>query len=212
MVETAIKVIFSNEIIEQLIDLIMEAQQQENTRLPLLKDQLQDTEKRQANLLEAIEQGILTPTTNQRLDELEARKEALDTSILEEELKKPVLTRKWMRFWYEKFRKGDMEDVTPATDDTFVNSVYVFDDRVVFDQLHHRSKTISREEVLGSSAVENAPPDVAGRLPEKVSGFFCFCVLFDMQKSKRIHFCILIMKRGVGPLFSRLLARLVADL
>ena len=41
-------------------------------------------EKRLANLLEAIEQGILTPTTKQRLDELEARKEALNTSILEE--------------------------------------------------------------------------------------------------------------------------------
>ena len=43
---SAIKVIFSDEIIEQLIDLIMEAQQQENTRLPVLKDQLRDTEKR----------------------------------------------------------------------------------------------------------------------------------------------------------------------
>ena len=89
VVETAIKVIFSDEIIEQLIDLIMEAQQQENTRLPVLKDQLRDTEKRLANLLEAIEQGILTPTTKQRLDELETRKEALNTSILEEELKSP---------------------------------------------------------------------------------------------------------------------------
>ena len=39
----------------------MEAQQKENTRLPVLKDQLRDTEKRLANLLEAIEQGILTP-------------------------------------------------------------------------------------------------------------------------------------------------------
>ena len=55
VVDTAIKVIFNDEIIEQLIDLIMEAQQQENTRLPVLKDQLRDTEKRLANLLEAIE-------------------------------------------------------------------------------------------------------------------------------------------------------------
>ena len=161
VVETAIKVIFSDEIIEQLIDLIMEAQQQENTRLPVLKDQLRDTEKRLANLLEAIEQGILTPTTKQRLDELEARKEALNTSILEEELKKPVLTREWMRFWFEKFRKGDMRDMEHQRQiiDTFVNSVYVFDDRVVLNfNFTDDSKTISREEVLGSSAVENAPP------------------------------------------------------
>lgn len=52
VVDTAIQVIFSDEIIEWLIDLVMEA----------------------------IEQGILTPTTKQRLDELEARKEALNTS------------------------------------------------------------------------------------------------------------------------------------
>ena len=161
VVDTAIKVIFSDEIIERLIDLVMEAQQQENTRLPVLKEQLRDTEKRLANLLEAIEQGILTPTTKQRLDELEARKEALNTSILEEELKKPVLTREWMRFWFEKFRKGDMRDMEHQRQiiDTFVNSVYVFDDRVVLNfNFTDDSKTISREEVLGSSAVDNAPP------------------------------------------------------
>ena len=43
--------------------------------------------------------------------------------------------------------------------DTFVNSVYVFDDRVVLNfNFTDDSKTISREEVLGSSAVDNAPP------------------------------------------------------
>ena len=160
VVDTAIKVIFSDEIIERLIDLVMEAQQKENTRLPVLKDQLRDTEKRLANLLEAIEQGILTPTTKQRLDELEARKEALNTSILEEELKKPVLTREWMRFWFEKFRKGDMRGMEHQRQiiDTFVNSVYVFDDRVVLNfNFTDDAKTVTREEVLGSSAVDNAP-------------------------------------------------------
>ena len=161
VVDTAIKVIFSDEIIEQLIDLVMEAQQKENTRLPVLKDQLRDTEKRLANLLEAIEQGILTPTTKQRLDELEARKEALNTSILEEELKKPVLTREWIRFWLEKFRKGDVGSTEHQRQiiDTFVNSVYVFDDRVVLNfNFTDDAKTVTREEVLGSSAVDNAPP------------------------------------------------------
>ena len=161
VVDTAIKVIFSDEIIERLIDLVMEAQQQENTRLPVLKEQLRDTEKRLANLLEAIEQGILTPTTKQRLDELEARKEALNTSILEEELKKPVLTREWMRFWFEKFRKGDVGSTEHQRQiiDTFVNSVYVFDDRVVLNfNFTDDAKTVTREEVLGSSAVDNAPP------------------------------------------------------
>ena len=120
-----------------------------------------------------IEQGILTPTTKQRLDELEARKEALNTSILEEELKKPVLTREWIRFWLEKFRKGDVGSTEHQRQiiDTFVNSVYVFDDRVVLNfNFTDDSKTVTREEVLGSSAVENAPP----RSPDhSVWGFFC---------------------------------------
>ena len=180
VVDTAIKVIFSDEIIERLIDLVMEAQQQENTRLPVLKDQLRDTEKRLANLLEAIEQGILTPTTKQRLDELEARKEALNTSILEEELKKPVLTREWIRFWLEKFRKGDVGSTEHQRQiiDTFVNSVYVFDDRVVLNfNFTDDSKTISREEVLGSSAVDNAPPKKHEGFGLRAS-FFCSFIQF----------------------------------
>ena len=184
VVETAIKVIFSDEIIERLIDLVMEAQQKENTRLPVLKDQLRDTEKRLANLLEAIEQGILTPTTKQRLDELEARKEALNTSILEEELKKPVLTREWMRFWFEKFRKGDVDSTEHQRQiiDTFVNSVYVFDDRVVLNfNFTDDAKTVTREEVLGSSAVDNAPPYSSYPNPilcEKGFGYFYFVQQF----------------------------------
>ena len=105
--------------------------------------------------------GILTSTTKQRLDELEARKEALNTSILEGELKKPVLTREWIRFWLEKFRKGDVGSTEHQRQiiDTFVNSVYVFDDRVVLNfNFTDDAKTVTREEVLGSSAVDNAPP------------------------------------------------------
>ena len=40
-----------------------------------------------------------------------------------------------------------------------INSVYVFDDRVVLNfNFTDDAKTVTREEVLGSSAVDNAPP------------------------------------------------------
>ena len=108
------------------------------------------------------------------MDELEARKEALNTSILEEELKKPVLTREWIRFWLEKFRKGDVGNTEHQRQiiDTFVNSVYVFDDRVVLNfNFTDDAKTVTREEVLGSSAVDNAPPK-STVLRKKYSAFF----------------------------------------
>ena len=83
--------------------------------------------------------------------------------FMEEELKKPVLTREWIRFWLEKFRKGDVGSTEHQRQiiDTFVNSVYVFDDRVVLNfNFTDDAKTVTREEVLGSSAVDNAPPNV----------------------------------------------------
>ncbi len=62
--------------------------------------------------------------------------------------------------------------------DTFVNSVYVFDDRVVLNfNFTDDSKTISREEVLGSSAVENAPL-VEKEPSTSVGGSFCFLLAF----------------------------------
>ncbi len=65
--------------------------------------------------------------------------------------------------------------------DTFVNSVYVFDDRVVLNfNFTDDAKTVTREEVLGSSAVDNAPPNVSHQL--WLVALFC-CIL--VRKSVR---------------------------
>ena len=166
VVDTAVKLVLNDPVIEHLTDLILEAQGRENTRLPVLKEQLRDTEKRLSNLLEAIEQGILTPTTRQRLDELETRRDALKASILEEELQRPTLSREQILFWFERFRQGDVN--SPAYQrqiiDNFVNSVYVFEDRVVLNfNFKENAKTVPLREVLGSSADGNGPPKQSPR-------------------------------------------------
>ena len=73
--------------------------------------------------------------------------------------------------------------------DTFVNSVYVFDDRVVLNfNFTDDAKTISREEVLGSSAVDNAPPYSLYPNPilyEKGFGYFLFHKMFSMPRVRR---------------------------
>ena len=174
VVDTAVKLVLNDPVIEHLIDLILEAQSRENTRLPVLKEQLRDTEKRLANLLEAIEQGILTPTTKQRLNELETRRDALKASILEEELQRPTLSREQILFWFEQFRQGDVN--SPAYQrqiiDNFVNSVYVFEDRVVLNfNFKENAKTVPLREVLGSSADGNGPPK---QNPRPQAPGFCF--------------------------------------
>ena len=62
---------------------------QKSTDLPLLKKQLAETEKGINNMLNAIQAGIFTPSTKQRLDELEETKSQLEVSILQEEMHKP---------------------------------------------------------------------------------------------------------------------------
>ena len=173
VVDTAVELVLNDPVIEHLTDLILEAQGRENTRLPVLKEQLRDTEKRLSNLLEAIEQGILTSTTKQRLNELETRRDALKASILEEELQRPTLSREQILFWFERFRQGDANSPMYQRQiiDNFVNSVYVFEDRVVLNfNFKENAKTVSLREVLGSSADGNGPPK---QKPEAAGPGFC---------------------------------------
>lgn len=57
----------NDEVMERLIDTLMELQKKESTDLPLLKKQLAETEKGINNMLNAIQTGIFTPSTKQRL-------------------------------------------------------------------------------------------------------------------------------------------------
>ena len=116
----------------------------------------------------------MTSTTKQRLDELETRRDALKASILEEELQRPTLSREQILFWFERFRQGDVN--SPAYQrqiiDNFVNSVYVFEDRVVLNfNFKENAKTVPLREVLGSSADGNGPPQQS---PRPQAPGFCF--------------------------------------
>ena len=93
------------------------------------------------------------------------------------------MTREWIRFWLEKFRKGDVGSTEHQRQiiDTFVNSVYVFDDRVVLNfNFTDDAKTVTREEVLGSSAVDNAPPQKSLDFRLRI---FCLVAVQDSNRA-----------------------------
>ena len=149
--------VMDEEKINRLIDAILVMQEQEDTTTPALRSQL-------SNLLKAIEQGIFTPSTKQRLEELEAQKEEILVNIQTAELQKPKLTREQMTAWFDQFRHGDPEnrDFQKRLIDTFVNSVYVFDDKLVLTyNYQHGTQTISLVEIesaLGSDLRCGSPP------------------------------------------------------
>lgn len=90
MIEQIRSIIFDDELIDNLADSIMELQGAENTALPLLKMKYAETQKAIDNLLNAIQQGILTPSTKQRMEELEQQKSELSVQIMKEEMTKQV--------------------------------------------------------------------------------------------------------------------------
>jgi hypothetical protein len=122
--------ILVDDVIARLANAIIELQKQENTVLPFLQKQLADFEKRIANLINSIEEGIATASVKQRLDDLEGKKTDLEISIAREKIEKPPLSKEQIIFWINKFNDGDIDDPTyrQAIVDIFVNSVFLYDD------------------------------------------------------------------------------------
>jgi hypothetical protein len=94
-----------------------------------LEGQLKETEKRIKNLVSALEMGIVNQSTKDRLDELEQEKQDIQTKIIREEMKKPLLTKERIVYWLTSFKSGNIEDIEyqRRVIDTLVNSVFVYD-------------------------------------------------------------------------------------
>lgn len=171
VIEQIKKLIFDDELIEKLTDTVMELQGKENTALPLLRKQYTDTQKAIDNMLNAIQQGILTASTKERLESLEEKKSELSTQIIKEEMTKPTLTREQVLFWFHRFRKLDTTKLEHRRRliDSFVNAVFVYDDRITFTfNFKDGTKTITFAELeesgLGSDINALAAPNPAIRL------------------------------------------------
>lgn len=107
-VKYALEILNNEDLITLLTDRIYELQGEENPRLPRLREQLADIEKRIENMVNAIEQGIILDSTKDRLTKLENDKKELEIVILQEQIKKPFLTKEQIRFGIEKFKKLDI--------------------------------------------------------------------------------------------------------
>ena len=143
---------------ESIIAKVMELQDRENTNLPLYEKQLRDAEAGIQNMLNAIQAGILTSSTKERLEQLEETKRELEARIAEEKLAKPKIKEEFIRFWLMRFRKLDMslKDQRQALVDTFINSIYLYDDKVLITfNYKEGTQTITFEEAAEAASKGN---------------------------------------------------------
>ena len=133
VVNQTMQLVKDDAAMESIIAKVMELQDRENTNLPLYEKQLRDAESGIQNMLNAIQAGILTSSTKERLEQLEETKRELEARIAEEKLAKPKIKEEFIRFWLLRFRKLDMslKDQRQALVDTFINAIYLYDDKVL---------------------------------------------------------------------------------
>ena len=133
VVNETMKLVEDDASMNAIIAKVMELQNQESTDLPIYEKQLKETEVGITNMLNAIQMGILTSSTKERLEALEEQRRELQARIAEERLAKPKMKEDFVRFWLLRFRKLDMTqpEQRQALVDTFINAIYLYDDKVL---------------------------------------------------------------------------------
>ena len=170
MVNQTMQLVRDDAAMESIIAKVMELQNKENTNIPLYEKQLRDAESGIQNMLNAIQAGILTSSTKERLEQLEETKRELEARIAEEKLAKPKVTEDFIRFWLLRFRKLNMnqKDQRQALVDTFINSIYLYDDKVLITfNYKEGTQTIPFEKVEESKAKGNGSDFDCVTAPDK---------------------------------------------
>ena len=133
VVKETMAMLMDDDAIEAIVSMLMRLQDEEGSDLPLYEKQLRETEIAIANAVNAILGGMVSKSLQARLTQLEAQKEEIEKRIAEENLEKPKISAEFMTFWLHRFRKLDVtkESHRQMLIDTFVNRIYVFDDKLL---------------------------------------------------------------------------------
>lgn len=179
--------VLTDETINTIADKVMEIVNKDfadTSVLESLKSSLSDVEKKIKNILKAIEAGIITDSTKQRLDELESERKDLEGQIAKEEIKKPFLNKDRIIFWLSSFKNGDIDDVhyQQILIDTLVNSVYVYDNDnggrkivVMFNLSKQNTAVIKGSDIEQSAPLYGAYPNYLIYTKE------CFGIVLEIE-------------------------------
>ena len=194
VVNQTMQLVRDDAAMESIIAKVMELQDRENTNLPLYEKQLRDAESGIQNMLNAIQAGILTSSTKERLEQLEETKRELETRIAEEKLAKPKIKEEFIRFWLMRFRKLDMslKDQRQALVDTFINSIYLYDDKVLITfNYKEGTQAITFEEAAQAASKGNGSDLDCFTAPRKTHTQCVWVFLYCRRRflpAGRVHF------------------------
>lgn len=162
VIDCVLDILKDDKLLDELAERIYEMQSEESFALKSLQTQLDEIKRKLKNIVEAIENGIYSDTTKQRLDELESQKKEIELQINEEQLSHPIISQEQILFTLHNYRKIDTstKEGKQKLIDGFVNSIYLYDDRFVITfNYKSQAKTVSFEEIESSPLTSKASPN-----------------------------------------------------
>lgn len=134
VVDHTVRDVLTDELIDRLTDAVIDIHNssKNDTTITLLQSQLRDVNKKLNALVDALEQGIWSSSTKERLDMLETQKIQLEYQIDSEKIKKPDLDKDQIRYWLHLFQAGNVKDglFQARLVNMFIHSVHVWNDKV----------------------------------------------------------------------------------
>ena len=213
VVNETMKLVEDDASMNAIIAKVMELQNQESTDLPIYEKQLKETEVGITNMLNAIQMGILTSSTKERLEALEEQRKELQARIAEERLAKPKMKEEFVRFWLLRFRKLDMTqpEQRQALVDTFINAIYLYDDKVLITfNYKEGTETVAFGEAV--KAEKSSDMSARGAL-KKVTQYRCkTCCMASFFVSDGELDYLLTTFCGVFRLAGKILVQFIGDM
>lgn len=122
-----------NRIVDRCMEIQLKERKEEMLPAQALRRELKAAETSLANVMKAIEAGIITASTKNRLLELEERCAALKQGIAAAEIVPPKLSREQLLFIFEKYRGRDADDLSfmRSVIDAFIDKIFLYDDKLI---------------------------------------------------------------------------------
>lgn len=184
VIDTTLETILNPETVERISESVVEAlkkRQQADSGISEYKAAINTIESQINNIVKAITMGTVSAALTSKLQELEENKAALESEIRRESfIQRVELTTGDVAGFIRQFVGGDKNDPAYRKKlvDTFVNSVYVYDDRIIV--------TYNYSDKTDKEAGKRAVSEIFGFGPCRSTGttkseIFCFNGIFGIS-------------------------------
>ena len=133
VIKTVMKVLTDKQI-DRISKNVCEVSEKESNTdtLKILKKKIKENEVATNNLINALESGKAVNIISAQIEKRQLEKQNLEVQIAREKILRPKLEIKQVRFFFKRFLGGDPTDMKfrQALIDTFINKVYLFQDKL----------------------------------------------------------------------------------